>query len=168
LCRYEFGVGRNHREIDYGEEAESEGEDEESEKQQEGCPGAQKEEVLGKEEQRQEGRRKEERQEVERQKGRSEGRSEEIQGQKGRGAQESCAQASSSGPRTSGSNTGAIMVAVRVELRQQRRRFLIPGVVEGPCFQCVIAAPSGAANGVLRCMPIASCEAPIAYRSRPQ
>ena len=165
MRRYEFGVGRNHREIDYGEEAESEGEDQESEKQQEGCPGAQKEEVLGKEEQRQEGRRKEERQEVERQ----EGRSEEIQGQKGRAAQESCAQAGSSGRRTSGSNTGAIMVAVRVELRQQRQRFLIPGgVVEAPGVQCAIAAPSGAANGVLRCMPIASCEAPIAYRSRPQ
>jgi hypothetical protein len=124
LCRYEFGVGRNHREIDYGEEAESEGEDQEREKQQEGCPGAQKEEVLGKEGWRKEERKKERRQEVERE----ESRSEESQGQKSRIAQESCAQASSSGCTTSGSGTGAIMVAVRIELRQQRQqRFLIPG-----------------------------------------
>ena len=136
MCRYEFGVGRNHREIDYGEEAESEGEDEESEKQQEGCPGAEKEEVLGKEERRKEERKEERRQEV----GHEEGRS-ESEGQKGRAAQESCLQASSSGSGTSGSGTRAIMVAVRVELGQQRQQFLISDVVERPRVQYAIAAP---------------------------
>jgi hypothetical protein len=131
-----LGVGRNHREIDYGEEAESEGEDEKSEKQQEGCPGAQKEEVLGKEGRRKEERKEERRQEVEPEEGRS-----ESEGQKGRAAQESCFQASSSGSGTSGSGTRAIMVALRVELGQQRQRFLISDVVERPRVQYAIAAP---------------------------
>jgi hypothetical protein len=94
-------VGQNHREIDYGEEAEVEGKDQESEKQQEGCPGEKEEKVLGKEEQREEV-------------GRKEVGPEEGEGQEGSAPEKSRTEARGSGSCTCRSGASSIMVAFRV------------------------------------------------------
>jgi hypothetical protein len=119
------GVGPNHREIDYGEEAEVEGKDQESEKRQKGRPGAEKEEVLGKEEQREEvGREEGGREEGEAES--QEGSAAEESGAKSgaKGCAKSRAQACGSGSCTGRSGAGTVLVALRVELRWQRRRQL--------------------------------------------
>jgi len=135
------GVGPNHREIDYGEEAEVEGEDQESEKRQEGRPGAEKEEILGKEERREEVRREEV--------GREEVRREEVgpeegNGQEGRAAEKSRAEARSRGSRTGRSGADSVLVTLRVELRRQRRHRQLTILV-----QAAMNDPAPAARGFL-------------------
>jgi hypothetical protein len=102
------GFGQNYREIDYGEEAEGEGKDQESEKRQEGRPGAEKEEVLGKEGQSEKV-------------GREEVGPEEGKSQEGSAAEKSRAEARGCGSCAGRSGTGSL-VALRVELRRWRRR----------------------------------------------
>jgi hypothetical protein len=130
------GVGPNHREIDYGEEAEVEGEDQESEKRQEGRPGAEKEEILGKEERREEVRREEV--------GREEVGPEEGNGQEGRAAEKSRAEARSRGSRTGRSGADSVLVTLRVELRRQRRHRQLTILV-----QAAMNDPAPAARGFL-------------------
>jgi hypothetical protein len=100
------GFGRNHREDDDGEEAEVEVKDQESEGGQKSRPGAEKEEISGKERRGQKVGRKE----VE---GQEDGVAEEVCT-----AQEDCLEACSTGSRANRSGLHAVLVALRVELRR--------------------------------------------------